>query len=131
MSAKKVPVINPATEEVNAEVPNQSPEEVAKAVARAKKAQESWRKVPAHEKAELLHEVSHRIKAQGDELSRVLTQEGGKPFRENKDEMGWAASCFDYYAEIARNSRGRVIPSTEASQLNLVEIGRASCRERV
>ena len=117
---KKIPVLNPATEKVLDEVENQSPAEVHKAVTRAKVAYESWRRVPAHEKAELLHEVSHRIKARCEPLSTVLTQEGGKPFRENKDEMGWAASCFDYYAEIARNSRGRVIPSTENSQLNLV-----------
>lgn len=117
---KKISVVNPATEEVLDEIPNQGPEEVDKAVARAKKAYDSWRKVPAHEKAELLHEISQRIKSRADELSKILTQEQGKPFRENKDEMAWSASCFDYYAEIARNSRGRVIPSTETSQLNLV-----------
>jgi len=116
----KIPVVNPATEKVIGEIHNQGPEEVHKAVARAKKAWESWRRAPAHEKAELLHEIAHRIKSRADELSKVLTQEGGKPFRENKDEMGWSASCFDYYAELARNHRGRVIPSTEASQLNLV-----------
>ncbi|MBI3553726.1 MAG: aldehyde dehydrogenase [Elusimicrobia bacterium] len=117
---KKVPVLNPATEAVLDEVPNQSAEEVNKAVSRARKAWETWRKVPAHEKAEMLHEVSRRIKESTDDLARTLTAEGGKPLRENKDEMAWSASCFDYYAEIARNSRGRVIPSTENSQLNLV-----------
>ena len=120
MKNPDIRVINPSTEKLVGEVPDQSPGEVNKAVGRAKKAFDAWRKVPAHEKAELLHEVAHRIKAQAVELSRVLTQEGGKPFRENKDEMGWAASCFDYYAELIRSSRGRVIPYTETSQLNLV-----------
>src|SRR4029077_9504422 len=46
--------------------------------------------------------------------------EGGKPLVENRDEMGWSAACFNYYAEIGRNTRGRVIPSGESSQLNLV-----------
>jgi betaine-aldehyde dehydrogenase len=118
--SSKIPVVNPATEKVIGEVADAGREEVHKAVSRAKKAWDAWRKVPAHEKAELLHEIAHRIKAKTDELATVLTREGGKPLRENKDEMGWAASCFDYYAEISRNSRGRVIPSTEASQLNLV-----------
>jgi acyl-CoA reductase-like NAD-dependent aldehyde dehydrogenase len=116
----KIRVVNPATEKVIGEIADAGREEVHKAVSRARKAWDSWRKVPAHEKAELLHEISHRIKAKTDELATVLTREGGKPLRENKDEMGWAASCFDYYAEIARSSRGRVIPSTETSQLNLV-----------
>jgi len=116
----KIAVLNPATEKTIGEIADQGAAEVHKAVSRAKKAHESWRKVPAHEKAEMLHEVSHRIKAQTEQLATILTREGGKPLRENKDEMGWSASCFNYYAEIARNSRGRVIPSTETSQLNLV-----------
>jgi betaine-aldehyde dehydrogenase len=116
----KIPVLNPATEKVIGEIPDQRAEEVHKAVSRAKKAYEVWRKTPAHERAELLHEVARRIKERADELATILTREGGKPLRENKDEMGWSASCFDYYAELARNARGRVIPSTESSQLNLV-----------
>ena len=117
---KTIAVVNPATEKVIGEVADDGPEEVHKAVSRAKKAWDHWRQVPAHGKAELLHEISRRIKTGADELATILTREGGKPLRENKDEMGWAASCFDYYAEIARNSRGRVIPSSETSQLNLV-----------
>ena len=117
---KKIPVLNPATEKVLGEVPNETAEAVEKAVSKAKKAFEPWRKVHAHEKAELLRAIAHRIKTRGDEIARTLTMEGGKPFRENKDEMGWAASCFEYYGELARNSRGKVIPSTETSQLNLV-----------
>ena len=117
---KNIPVINPATEKVLAEIPNQGAAVVDRAVTRAAKAYESWRKVSAHERAELLHEVARRLKARAEDLALTLTKEGGKPLRENKDEMGWSASCFDYYAEIGRNMRGRVIPSVEASQLNLV-----------
>ena len=46
-----------------------------------------------------------------------MTLEGGKPLVENSDEVGWTAACFDYYAEIGRDSAGRVIPSIESSQL--------------
>ncbi len=120
MSSKNLPVLNPANEKIIAEVPNQGVAEVDRAVQSAKRAFKDWSRVPAHEKAELLHEIAHRIKAQAEELARILTSEGGKPFRENVDEMAWSASCFDYYAEIARNSRGRVIPSSERSQLNMV-----------
>ena len=74
--------------------------------------------------AELVHGPGPRGRGgsslRAEPLARVLTQEGGKPLRENKDEMGWAASCFAYYGEVARSKRGVVIPSTETSQLNLV-----------
>jgi betaine-aldehyde dehydrogenase len=39
---------------------------------------------------------------------------------ENSDEVGWTAAAFDYYAEIGRDSAGRVIPSIEATQLSLI-----------
>ena len=55
-----------------------------------------------------------------EELATLLTREGGKPLIENRDEMGWSAACFDYYAELQRNTRGRVIPSVEPSQLAMV-----------
>ena len=49
-----------------------------------------------------------------------MTLEGGKPLIENSDEVGWTAAAFDYYAEIGRDSAGRVIPSIESTQLSLV-----------
>ena len=58
----------------------------------------------------MLHEVAARIRAQTDELARVMTLEGGKPLIENSDEVGWVVAAFDYYAEMGRNFGGRVIP---------------------
>ena len=52
------------------------------------------------------------------ELSRLLTLEGGKPRIENLDEVEWCAACFQYYAEIARNSHGSSIPPTAEHQIN-------------
>ena len=49
-----------------------------------------------------------------------MTAEGGKPLIENRDEVEWCAAAFDYYAEIGRDSAGRVIPSIEATQLSMV-----------
>ena len=43
------------------------------------------------------------MRAKTDELARTMTLEGGKPFIENSDEVGWTAAAFDYYAEMGRN----------------------------
>ena len=80
----------------------------------------SWERTPAVERGELLHEVATRLRARTDELAELMTLEGGKPLVENSDEIGWTAAAFDYYAEIGRDSAGRVIPPIEASQLALV-----------
>ena len=46
------------------------------------------------------------------------TKEGGKPYCENRDEVEWVAACFQYYAEIGRNSRGSSLPPTFHHQVN-------------
>ncbi len=113
-------VHDPATEELVEQVPMANEEDARRAIAAAGAAFRSWRKTTAHEKAELLHEVARKIRERTENLATLLTREGGKPLVENRDEMGWSAACFDYYAELQRNTRGRVIPSVEPSQLAMV-----------
>ena len=116
----KVEVVNPATEEPIGDVASASTEQLDAAVASSRDAFRSWRKMPAPERGALLHELSSWIGDHTESLARTLTAEGGKPLVENRDEMGWSASCFDYYAELGRTERGRVVPSGEEGQLNLV-----------
>ncbi|MBA2630376.1 MAG: aldehyde dehydrogenase [Thermoleophilaceae bacterium] len=113
-------VENPATEETVAELGSASPEQVDAAIGRAVETAREWAAIPAVERADLLHEVAARLRANADELARVMTLEGGKPLVENVDEVGWCAAAFSYYAEMGRNFAGRVIPSIESSQLALV-----------
>jgi betaine-aldehyde dehydrogenase len=119
-SAETLEIENPYTEEVVASVGSPSSEQLDAAFAAAREASREWARTPAVDRGELLHEVAVRLRSRTDELAEVMTQEGGKPLVENSDEVGWTAACFDYYAEIGRDSAGRVIPSIEASQLSLV-----------
>ena len=113
-------VENPFTEEAVAEVALPSAEQVDAAIAAAAEAGREWERTPAVERGEMLHEVATRLRARTDELAETRTAEGGKPLIENADEVGWTAAALDYYAEIGRDSAGRVIPSIEATQLALV-----------
>ncbi len=113
-------VENPFDESVVATVGSGSREQVAAAVAAAEEAAGPWGAMPAAERAELLHEIADRLTARTDELGALMTREGGKPLIENTDEVGWTASAFHFYAELARAEQGRVIPPVEASQLALV-----------
>src|SRR5947209_4655921 len=119
-SGNVIEVRNPATEEIIDTAPAADAADVDLAVSAAQAAFPAWKKLPAGQKAELLHEVATKLTERTEEFARLLTLEGGKPLVENKDEMGWSAACFHYYAEIGRNSRGRVIPSIEETQLALV-----------
>lgn len=112
------PVINPATEELIDSVPLGTPDDADRAVAAARAAFKSWRWMPGIEKAAFLHAIAAKIRAKQQSLARLMTLEGGKPFCENRDEVDWVAACFDYYAEVGRQSRGNSIPPVFHHQVN-------------
>jgi acyl-CoA reductase-like NAD-dependent aldehyde dehydrogenase len=115
-----IPIINPATEEILEESSRGTAEDAYTAVEAAQSAFQEWRWVPANERAAALHEVAAKIRSHHDELVRLLTQEEGKPIPENDEELWWVEETFDYYAELARHERGRVIPPGETGQFNFV-----------
>ena len=119
-AAGPLDVENPFTEETIATVGVASAEQLDAAVASARESARGWDQTPAGERGEMLHEVARRLRERTDELAALMTAEGGKPLVENRDEVGWTAAAFDYYAEIGRDSAGRVIPPIEATQLALV-----------
>lgn len=116
-------VENPFTAETHATIGSASPEQVDAAIAAAREAWPGWSGasgLTAGERCELLHEVANQLREQTEDLARAMTYEVGKPLIENRDELEWTAAAFDYYAEIGRDSAGRVIPPVEASQLAMV-----------
>ncbi len=119
-AAETIPVINPATEEMLDTAPRGTEADALAAVESARQAFHSWKHVPASERAAVLHEVAAKLRSHHDELVRLLTQEEGKPVPENEEEVWWAYETFDYYAELGRHDRGRVIPPGEPGQINFV-----------
>jgi acyl-CoA reductase-like NAD-dependent aldehyde dehydrogenase len=120
-TAKEVTQIeNPATEEVIAEVPDADAGDVDRAVEAARMAQREWRLVDHLERVGLLHECARRLEERADELAVLLTREGGKTLKENRDEIDWSVTAFRHLGEVARASRGRVAGATKPGQLNFV-----------
>ena len=113
-------VINPATEENIEEMPISSREEVDATVGRARAGILEWRGFAGLDRAELFHDLASNLRDHAEELAEIMTQEGGKPYIENHDEVGWTAACFDYYGEIARDSIGYLPAPIEPQQLALV-----------
>src|SRR5437879_1964466 len=115
---ESIAVINPANEEIIGHVPRGTAEDADRAVRAAREAFKKWRWVPAVEKAGILHRIAFRIREKQKDLATTMTLECGKPFCENRDEVEWTAACFDYYAEIGRNSRGSSLPPVFEHQVN-------------
>ncbi|MGD8402261.1 MAG: aldehyde dehydrogenase family protein [Anaerolineales bacterium] len=114
------PVIDPATEEAFGEVAWGGISEAERAIQTAKQAFETWRKVPVPERTAMLHEVARRLRRNLETIATELTYETGRTIYKNRGYVEWSAQCFDYYAELSRDARGRVIPSPEDRQLSLV-----------
>jgi betaine-aldehyde dehydrogenase len=119
-AGEAIEVENPASEEIVASVGSASPEQLDLAVAKATEAKNTWGRMPAVDRAPLLHGVATALREKTDELALLMTTEIGRPLTESADEVEWCAACFDYYAEVARSEIGRVIPPIEASQFSVV-----------
>jgi acyl-CoA reductase-like NAD-dependent aldehyde dehydrogenase len=72
-------VINPATEEVFAQCPAASPEQLEQAVAAARSAFPGWRDTPREQRNALIHKMGDAIEAHREELAELLVHEQGKP----------------------------------------------------
>lgn len=115
-----IEVENPATEEVITEVPDADAADIDRAVEAARHAQRQWRLVDHLERVGLLHRCADRLEQYADELAVLLTREGGKTLKENRDEIDWSVTAFRHLGEVARASRGRVVGATKPGQLNFI-----------
>ena len=81
-------VIDPATENVIAEIAETPESEVNTAVASAAAAQKIWWRKSALERSEIMHEIAANMRESRGILGEMLTREMGKPYKETTDEVG-------------------------------------------
>jgi betaine-aldehyde dehydrogenase len=103
-------VVNPATEEVIAEVPAAGADETDAAVARATEAFPAWRAVAPADRARLLRRVATLVEEHGEELARLESRNVGKPIAGARGEVGMVAQVFHYYAGAVDKHLGETIP---------------------
>lgn len=111
-NGKTLGIINPATEEILAEVPYGSREEVHEAVEAAGAAFKTWSKTTAYERAEILKKVAARMRERQEELALTLTKEQGKTLPESRAEIAQSANNFEWMAEECKRAYGQIIPQT-------------------
>ncbi|RDI33466.1 aldehyde dehydrogenase family protein [Lentzea flaviverrucosa] len=92
--------INPATEEVLAEVSTASESDVDTAVKAARRAYDRvWSKMPGSERAKYIYRIARQIQERGRELAVLESLDNGKPIKESRDvDVPTAASHFFYHA---------------------------------
>ena len=100
-------VLNPATGETIAEVPQASAEDVDRAVQPAKKALPEWLETTPGERADMLLKLAAAIEEHSDELAELESQNVGKPLSYARDEMPVCSDNFRFFAGAARVLEGK------------------------
>ncbi len=111
-SGKRFPVVNPATEEVVAEVAAGDAADVDHAVGAAKACFESaaWRDLSARKRGRLLFKAADLLEARLDEFSRLESVQNGKTLFEAKIELTMTVNTLRYYAGWADKIVGDTLP---------------------
>jgi aldehyde dehydrogenase (NAD+) len=92
--------VNPATEEVLAEVVAAGPRDVDRAVAAARRAYDTvWSTMPGRTRAKYLYRLARIVQERARELAVLESLDNGKPIRESRDvDVPLVAAHFFYYA---------------------------------
>src|ERR1700685_3990417 len=107
-----LPVYDPSTEEVIAEVPDGDESDVNRAVAAARAAFDSapWAQTTAQERGRILFRLAERIRKETPQLAELEARNSGKPIVEAEYDINDAATCFEYYGGMATKILGHVNP---------------------
>ena len=92
--------VNPATEEVIAEVAKATPEDVDRAIRAARRAQKTrWGNLPGRERAKYLFRIARILQERSREFAVLESMDSGKPIKESRDvDVPLVANHFWYYA---------------------------------
>ena len=112
-SGKTFDTLNPATEEVIAQVAEGDAADIDKAVKAAREAFESgpWSRMDARERGRLMYRLADLIEEETDELAALESLDNGKPIRDARAaDLPLTIDCLRYYAGYADKIHGQTIP---------------------
>lgn len=118
-----IPVVNPATEAVVANLAHAASADLDRALHAADRAFGEWRQTTVAHRAEVLTRAADLIDQRRDQIAAILTAENGKSLAEAAGEVGFCADATRWYAEEGKRAYGRVVPAraTDVRQLVLRE----------
>ncbi|ORY36140.1 aldehyde dehydrogenase family 7 member A1 [Rhizoclosmatium globosum] len=103
--------VSPVTNETIAEVSTATIDELKVAIAKAKKAQEEWRLVPAPRRGEIVRQIRERLEKHKHALGSLVSLEVGKIYAEGVGEIQEYIDICDFATGLSRALNGSVIPS--------------------
>jgi malonate-semialdehyde dehydrogenase (acetylating)/methylmalonate-semialdehyde dehydrogenase len=102
-------VINPASGQVIAKTPLCGRDVVEAAAKAASDAFPAWRRTPVQDRVQYLFKLRDLLRANGDEIARLITNECGKTFEEAKAEMVRAYENVEVACGMPMMSKGEIV----------------------
>jgi succinate-semialdehyde dehydrogenase/glutarate-semialdehyde dehydrogenase len=115
-----VEIRNPATGEVVDRAASATKEDVDRAIDAAESAFKKWSAAAPPQRAQILYKAAHLLKEREKDLSRLLTQEQGKPLREATLEIRRFAHTLEHYAGLAKTIRGGYVPALDEKRYGMI-----------
>ena len=118
-SGRMIDVINPATEEVWAQVPEGNEEDIDRAVRAARDAFDHgpWRKMSTYERAEIMRNMGQLMKENAEFFGELESKENGKPLYRTKRDATALHQWWYYYSGLADKIQGETIPFEDDKQI--------------
>ena len=112
----RIEVLNPATEEVLATVPDATAAQCEEALQAAKTAQKAWGRLTGVERGAVLRKWADLVDVKAEEFARLLSKEVGKPIREARGEIAFGNSWLRYYAGFDRHIDGEILSADQPNE---------------
>ncbi|MFS0863997.1 aldehyde dehydrogenase family protein [Fredinandcohnia sp. 179-A 10B2 NHS] len=121
-SKKTRSIVNPANGKVIAEAAEGDAEDARIAIDVARQAFDSgiWSDLPAAERASYLFKIADKLEERADEISKLETEDNGKPHRETEFDVADAVACFRYYAGLVTKPDGQTYHVSDPMQAMVV-----------
>ena len=120
-SGARLDVLNPADGTLAGTVADAGVEEAQRALEAAHRAQPQWAQVPPRARSEILLRCFEGLRAQAEDLARLITIENGKSLRDARAEVTYAAEFFRWFAEEAVRIGGEMSLSPSGNNRILVQ----------
>ncbi|MER6988921.1 aminobutyraldehyde dehydrogenase [Saccharopolyspora hirsuta] len=119
-SGSSLDVVDPCSEEVLAQVPDGTAEDVDRAVAAAVAAKADWARVVPKDRSELLHAIADRLAERTELLVNLESANTGKPIRVAQDDVAGTIDTFRFMAGALRATTSMAAGDYVADHLSVI-----------
>ncbi len=106
-------IINPSTEEIIGDIPEENSETLYKKYYLLKEGQKEWSAVSLKERTDIIKKFSQSLASNIEKIASLLTAEVGKPLEQSRNEINGAISRINWLTDNSEKYLGEELMSKE------------------